>query len=95
MKPSLTWADVLSHNAWQALLLLDQLLGLLASTAAKEQGWADLTLSANAYRWYLSGKRLWPCVWIDRLFFWQESHCMESYRYEIERRHLPESMRNS
>lgn len=88
-----SWGEVLRHNGWQLLLWLDQGLGGLVCTLLKELAWADLTLSANAYRWYVSGKRLWPCVWIDRLFFWQDSHCRESYLYEIERRHLPASMR--
>ena len=91
MKPS--WPEVLRHNLWQFLIWLDQGLGGIVSTLCKEKAYADLTLSANAYRWYLSGKRLWPCVWIDRLFFWQEAHCKSSYEYEVQRRHLPESMR--
>lgn len=89
----MTWLDVLRHNGWQFLIWLDQGLGGLVSTLLKEEAYADLTLSANAYRWYVSGKRLWPCVWIDRLFWWQDAHCYSSYVYEIERRHLPESMR--
>lgn len=89
----MTWGEVLKHNLWQFVVWLDQGLGGLVSTVLKEKAYADLTLSANAYRWYLSGKRLWPCVWIDRLFFWQEAHCYESYIYEIKRRHLPASMR--
>ena len=91
MKPS--WLTVLRHNSWQALLLVDQMLGLLVCTALKELGWADLTLSANAWRWEQEDKHLWLRVLIDALFFWQTAHCFDAYVYEIERRHLPESMR--
>lgn len=91
MKPS--WPEVLRHNSWQALLHLDQGLGILVCTALKELAFADLTLSANAWRWEQEGVRSWPRRWIDRLFFWQEAHCYSSYLYEIERRHLPEYMR--
>lgn len=93
MRPKLSWADVLSHNLWQALLHFDQGLGILVSTAFKELAWSDLTLSANAWRWEREGVRRWPRKAIDALFFWQDSHCYSSYVYEIERRHLPESMR--
>lgn len=91
MKPS--WWQVLLHNGWQFLIWVDQGLGLLVSTILKEEGYGDLTLSANAFRWEQEGIRVWPRVWIDYLFFWQKEHCKASYRYEIERRHLPESMR--
>lgn len=89
----MTWGEVLRHNSWQALIHFDQGLGLVVSTLLKEQGYGDLTLSANAYRWEQEGTRFWPRIWIDRLFFWQDAHCKSSYLYEIERRHLPESMR--
>ena len=91
MKPS--WGEVLRHNGWQFLLWLDQGLGGLVSTLLKEEAYADLTLSANAWRWHVEGTRHWPRKLIDRLFFWQGSHCASSYVYEVERRHLPESMR--
>lgn len=91
MKPS--WRDVLRHNGWQFLIWLDQGLGGLVSTMLKEKAYADLTLSANAYRWEYDGVRSWPRQWIDRLFFWQEAHCYSAYLYEIERGHLPECMR--
>ena len=88
-----SWGEVLRHNGWQFLIWLDQGLGGLVSTLLKEKAYADLTLSANAYRWYVSGKRLWPCVWIDLLFFWQDAHCKDAYDYEVKRGHFPENMR--
>ncbi|WP_458400032.1 pseudouridine synthase [Mailhella sp.] len=89
----MTWGEVLRHNGWQFLIWIDQGLGGLVSTLLKEEAYADLTLSANAYRWEQDGVRSWPRRWIDRLFFWQQAHCYSSYLYEIERRHLPECMR--
>lgn len=89
----MTWGEVLRHNGWQFLIWIDQGFGLLVSTIFKEEGYGDLTLSANAYRWEHEKIRSWPRVLIDHLFFWQEEHCKSSYIYEIDRRHLPESMR--
>lgn len=91
MKPS--WGDVLRHNSWQFLIWLDQGLGGLVSTLLKEKAFADLTLSANAFRWEREGVRSWPRRLIDALFWWQDGHCKSSYEYEVQRRHLPESMR--
>jgi hypothetical protein len=89
----MTWWKVLRYNGWQFLIWLDQGVGGLVSTFLKELAWSDLTLSANAYCWELEGVRYWPRKVIDCLFFWQEKHCKSSYDYEIERRHLPKSMR--
>lgn len=89
----MTWLEVLRHNGWQMLLHLDQGLGIVACTLLKELAFADITLSANAWRWEREGTRSWPRRLIDGLFFWQDAHCYESYVYEVERRHLPESMR--
>lgn len=89
----MTWLEVLKHNGWQALILIDQLFGLIVSTAYKEKGWGDLTLSANAYRWEKNAVRSRPRRLIDKIFFWQKEHCRGSYIYEQERRHLPPEMR--
>lgn len=91
MKPS--WGEVLRHNGWQFLVWIDQGLGGLVCTLLKELAWADLTLSANAWRWEREGTRSWPRRLIDGLFFWQDAHCYSSYVYEVERRHLPPTMR--
>lgn len=88
----MTWWTVLRHNGWQILLHLDQGMGILACTLLKEKAWADLTLSASAYRWEQEGVRRWPRKLIDALFFWQSSHCKEAYEYEIERGHFPDDM---
>lgn len=88
-----SWWQVLRHNGWQFLIWLDQGIGGLVSTILREHAFADLTLSANAWRWEREGVRSWPRRLIDGLFFWQVSHCYSSYVYEVERRHLPESMR--
>lgn len=89
----MTWFEVLKHNGWQALILIDQFFGLIVSTAYKEKGWGDLTLSANAYRWEKNAVRSRPRRLIDKIFFWQKEHCRDSYIYEQERRHLPPEMR--
>jgi hypothetical protein len=89
----MTWGEVLKHNGWQFIVWIDQGLGGLVSTLLKELAFADLTLSANAWRWHVEGTRSWPRKLIDALFWWQDAHCYSSYVYEITRRHLPESMR--
>lgn len=89
----MTWGEVLRHNLWQFVVWLDQGLGGLVSTLLKEKAFADLTLSANAWRWHVEGTRRWPRRLIDALFWWQDAHCYESYVYEVQRRHLPDSMR--
>ena len=58
-------------------------------------GWADETISARAYR---TRATKWGGVayrWINRLFFWQEDHCMASYAQEMFRNHLPMEYRAS
>lgn len=89
----MTWGEVLRHNLWQFVVWLDQGLGGLVSTLLKEKAFADLTLSANAFRWERAGVRKWPRVLIDALFWWQDGHCRESYEYEVQRRHVPPEMR--
>ena len=90
MKPS--WPSILRHNGWQMLLHLDQGFGIVVSTLFKERAFADLSLSANAYRWERDGIRRWPRVVIDALFFWQKEHCKDAYDYEVERGHFPDDM---
>lgn len=74
-------------RAKQVLIAFDQLVNALCG------GWADETLSSRAWRWYVSGKRLWPCVWLDRLFFWDSHHCRESYESERRRLQMPPELR--
>ena len=57
-------------------------------------GWADETISSRAHR--MQGKS-WKFAklrkLIDGLFFWQEEHCLNAFRSETERRHLPPERR--
>ena len=69
----------------QVLLALDQLTNTLLG------GMADETLSARAYRTRETNP--WRMRVIDALFFWQDSHCYDSWLSEIERRHLPSAYR--
>jgi hypothetical protein len=50
-------------------------------------GSAEETLSSRAYRAHRDGQ--WPGIWmmpiIDFIFFWQDRHCENAYRYERER----------
>lgn len=67
----------------QPLIALDQLANTLLG------GMADETLSARAFRLELQGKGNELRELIDAIFFWQERHCYQAWRSEIERRQLP------
>lgn len=66
----------------QVLIAIDQLLNTLLG------GFCDETLSARAYRQTFKGNHL-PRKIIDGLFFWQKSHCYQSYLSEKQRKQLP------
>lgn len=71
----------------QVLIAVDQLINTFFC------GYADETLSARAWRHKIKGDRSWPVWLINLMFFWQENHCKEAYESEINRSHLPPSMR--
>lgn len=77
----MTRGEIIRHDAWQAVVSIDQALhclgGLLAALllacirdAALPVVWADETLSSRCWRWHLYGVRSWPCRLIDILFWW-------------------------
>lgn len=83
----MTRGKILRHNAWQAVVSIDQALhclgGLLAALLlACMPGsvrpvvlpvvWADETLSSRCWRWRLDGVRSWPSRLVDGLFFWDQ-----------------------
>lgn len=69
----------------QAAIWLDQGLNVLLG------GMADETLSARAHRMRAKGHKYWgwTASAIDRVFFWQEGHCWQAHRSELQRRQLP------
>lgn len=69
------------------LIAADQLVNALLA------GWPDETLSSRAWRWEQNGVRSWPRRFIDRLFFWEQQHCYQSYISEREGRQLPPELR--
>ena len=69
------------------LIGIDQLVNALLG------GYCDESLSSRAYRWEHDGVRSWPRRLIDRLFFWEEQHCFQSYQSEREGRQLPPELR--
>lgn len=69
------------------LIAIDQLINALIG------GWPDETLSSRAWRWEKDGVRSWPRRLIDRLFFWEQNHCYQSYQSEREGRQLPPELR--
>ena len=75
-------------RAKNVLIALDQLANALANGAPDE------TLSSRAHRARMAGKPGWGRVadFIDRLFFWDQDHCRESWKSELQRRHLPREM---
>ena len=76
-------------DGFQVLVALDQLLNTFFG------GYADETLSSRAHRHRMDGSRAWPAWIIDHLFFfWQDEHCKTAYESELERAHLPPTMRD-
>lgn len=73
--------------AKKILIAFDQLLNAILA------GWPDETLSSRAFRWERNGVRVWPRRLIDRLFFWEQDHCYQSYISEREGRQLPPELR--
>ena len=70
-------------------IAFDQLLNALAA------GSCDETLSSRAHRMRAKGQRYWGWTAnaIDWLFFWQDGHCEQSWRSEVERSQLHPSFR--
>lgn len=78
----------MSRRLEQIPIAIDQLINTICG------GWADETISSVAWRKRNEGKG-WEMLRqvIDGLFFWQEEHCLNAFRSETERRHLPPEMR--
>ena len=72
----------------QVLISVDQTLNAFCG------GWADETLSARAYR--CSNKPHWKKAKtiIDKIFFWQDNHCLNAYLVETNRQQLPPEYRS-
>lgn len=83
------------HNWYQILVSLDQTLTTVFCSIffPTERSYADETLSCRAVRWEACGTRSWPRRLIDRLFFWEEQHCLTAYRSEREKKQLPPELR--
>lgn len=75
--------------------LLNLAIGLDQLANALLAGEPDETLSSRAWRAEQSGHRYWGWTRraIDLLFFWQTGHCRAAYEAELQRRHLPPSLR--
>ena len=69
------------------MIVLDQLVNAACN------GFPDETISSRAWRWEKNGKRAWPRVVIDAVFFWDADHCKESYESERYGRQLPPELR--
>ena len=56
-------------------------------------GWPDETFSSRC--WRRRGDAVWfkAMTIVDKMFFWQEQHCKESYESERLRRQLPPELR--
>lgn len=72
---------------FQVLVAVDQLINTFFG------GMADETISSRAHRLKIERGRKWASLIINGLFFWQNDHCKKAYESELERTHLPTSMR--
>ena len=73
----------------QFLIALDQVLNTLIWIRGDGFGWADETLSARLFRLHLQDvlSEKWFGL-VDKLFFWEQSHCHDSWMSEIERKQI-------
>lgn len=59
-------------------------------------GWSypDETLSSAAWRWEQQDKRIGYILRpiIDRIFFFEQDHCMNAHIFEAQRKHAPEQV---
>lgn len=76
----------------QPFIAIDQLLNTMVWIKGDGFGYADEMLSARAWRLRKISKLQ---VWIDRLFFWDDQHCYECWRIEVERKQMPVEYRMS
>lgn len=74
-------------DCFQVLVAVDQLINTFFG------GMADETLSSRAYRLKIERGRKWLSAIIDLIFFFQEDHCKGAYESELNRVHLPRTMR--
>lgn len=86
------------HNLKQTLIALDQLVycvigGLISIVNPKVQVWADMTVSAQAYR--LSEKGYWYGKFLEGVIntvFFNKDHCKGAYEAELTNKHLPDDL---
>lgn len=84
---------MLKHNLKQLAIAIDQLFNVILACLLCEKAWADMTLSAQAYRWERDGVRSWCRKVIDTIFFWEIDHCRQSYESELARLQSPPETR--
>ena len=76
----------------QVAVAFDQLLNTIFCN-----GWADETMSSNAYRMHRDGKRaafLCPCIdFLVLMLFHQKDHCKTAHDAEREGYYLPPELR--
>ena len=75
----------------QFLIALDQLANTLFYIKGDGFGFADETLSARAWRLRYQSNAY---KIIDKIFFWENNHCLLSYHSEMKRKQLPDEYRN-
>lgn len=86
------------NNLKQTLIALDQLgyciIGsVLSIFNPKIEVWADMTISAQAYR--LSSKGYWYGKLLEKTIntvFLDKNHCKEAHESEVNNRHLPKDV---
>lgn len=74
----------------QFLIAFDQLVNTLFYIKGDGFGFADETLSARAWRlrYFSNAYKV-----IDKMFFWEDNHCLLSYHSEMKRKQLPDEYR--
>ena len=74
---------------WDILIALDQFLNAFLG------GYPDETFSSRCHRKAKAGQWFWKFLSkiVDKIFFWDKRHCLESFENEKRGEHLPEELR--
>ena len=79
----------LKQYFWNLLLGFDQLFNVLLG------GLPDEIISSRCHRKAKAGQWFWKFLSkiVDKIFFWDKRHCLESFENEKRGEHLPEELR--
>lgn len=79
----------LKRYFYHIAIALDQLFNAICG------GFSDETLSSCLFRNRNKNKFNYVMfTLVNFIFFWQDNHCYQSYKSEVDRKHLPSDLKN-